>query len=355
MALTLTSVSDPLTLGFDTVIDVRSPAEFAEDHLPGAINLPVLDDAERAQVGTIYKQQSPFLARKIGAALVARNAARHLEGPLADMPGGWRPLVYCWRGGQRSGSFATILAQVGWRVELVAGGYKSWRKLVVEALAAPPPSPLVVLDGNTGSAKTELLALIAGEGVQVIDLEGLANHRGSLFGHRPGGQPSQKAFEGRLAVALAALDPARPLVVEAESSRIGDLSLPKGLWAAMTAAPRIHISASLPARAAYLARAYADMSADPARLAGVINLLRPLHPAETIADWHRLAEAGETEALAADLMRRHYDPRYEKHRARYARPEDTVVTAEDLSPEALPALAHRIAAAVPEGARTKRS
>lgn len=346
MALTLTSVTDPLTLGFDAVIDVRSPAEFAEDHLPGAINLPVLDDAERARVGTIYKQASPFLARKIGAALVARNAARHLEDTLAEMPGGWRPLVYCWRGGQRSGSFATILSQVGWRVELVQGGYKSWRKLVVGALDTPPAAPVVVLDGNTGSAKTELLHHLAGLGMQTLDLEGLANHRGSLFGHMPGGQPSQKAFEGRVATALARLDPKAPVVVEAESSRIGDLSVPKGLWAAMTAAPRIHIRAPLDARAAYLARAYADVGADTGRLTGIIDRLRPSHAGEVIESWLKLAADGQMQVLAADLMRRHYDPRYEKHRARYARPEDPEVPAPDLSPTALPELAGLIAAAI---------
>lgn len=344
MALTLTALTDLASHGFDAIIDVRSPAEYAEDHLPGAINLPVLDDEERARVGTIYKQQSPFLARKIGAALVARNAARHLEGPLREMPGGWRPLIYCWRGGQRSGSFATILAQIGWRVELVQGGYKAWRRLVVEALETPPAAPVVVLDGNTGSAKTELLALLSERGVQAVDLEGLANHRGSLFGHRLGGQPSQKAFEGRVAMALAALDPARPVLIEAESSRIGDLAVPKGLWAAMTTAPRLHIRAPLAARAAYLARAYRDLTDDPARLAGVIDRLRPSHAATVIETWQALAASGQTEALAADLMRRHYDPRYEKHRARYARPEDPEIAVHDLSPEALPALADRIAA-----------
>ncbi len=352
MALALTSLSDLASHGFDAIIDVRSPAEYAEDHLPGAINLPVLDDEERARVGTIYKQQSPFLARKIGAALVAKNAARHLEGPLREMPGGWRPLIYCWRGGQRSGSFATILAQVGWRVDLVQGGYKAWRKLVVEALATPPASPLVVLDGNTGSAKTELLALLSERGIQAVDLEGLANHRGSLFGHMPGGQPSQKAFERRVAMALAALDPARPVMVEAESSRIGNLAVPKGLWAAMTAAPRVHIRAALGARAAYLDRAYKDLSDDPARLADVIDRLRPSHAATVIETWQRLAASGQTEALAADLMRRHYDPRYEAHRARYARPEDPEVAADDLSAAVLPALADRIAAtlvALPRG------
>ncbi|MBS0564056.1 MAG: tRNA 2-selenouridine(34) synthase MnmH [Proteobacteria bacterium] len=335
---------------FDAVIDVRSPAEYAEDHLPGAINLPVLDDEERARVGTIYKQQSPFLARKIGAALVARNAARHLEGPLAGLEGGWRPLVYCWRGGQRSGSFATILSQVGWRVEVLDGGYKAWRRLVIDALTdAPPPCGLWVLDGNTGSAKTELLHRLRGLGVQVVDLEGLANHRGSLFGHMAGGQPGQKAFEGRLALALAGLDPARPVVVEAESSRIGDLLLPKGLWAAMGRAPRLRIAAPLTARARYLARAYADLTADAARLASVIDSLRPLHPAERIEEWQALAASGGFETLAEGLMREHYDPRYEKHRARFGSDADRELACDNLEPEALDVLAGRIAAAMGEG------
>ena len=348
MALTLTSLTEIPGLGFDAVIDVRSPSEFAEDHLPGAINLPVLDDAERARIGTIYKQQSPFLARKLGAALVARNAALHLEGPLAEMPGGWRPLVYCWRGGQRSGSFATILHQVGWRVELIQGGYKAWRSLVVAELTdRPVVSPVVVLDGNTGTAKTEVLARLAARGVQMIDLEGLANHRGSLFGHRVGGQPSQKAFEGRLAVALAALDPARPLVVEAESSRIGDLALPKQLWAAMVAAPRIRIAAPLAARAAYLARAYADMTADTEGLVRVVESLKHAHPAERIAEWVALAEQGAFESLAAGLMQEHYDRRYEKHRARFAGQGEVVLETESLLAGALEPLADRLAAALP--------
>ncbi|MCV2863476.1 tRNA 2-selenouridine(34) synthase MnmH [Defluviimonas sp. WL0075] len=347
MPLTLTSLLDLDRHGFDAVIDVRSPSEYAEDHLPGAINLPVLDDEERARVGTIYKQQSPFLARKLGAALVARNAAAHLEGPLAGMTGGWRPLVYCWRGGQRSGSFATILSQVGWRAELVAGGYKAWRRLVVEELHdRDVRASVVVLDGNTGSAKTDILGRLPAHGVQVIDLEGLANHRGSLFGHRAGGQPSQKAFEGRLATALAALDPDRPVVVEAESSKVGNLGLPKKLWAAMGAAPRIRIAAPVAARAAYLARAYADLTEDRDRLEQTISLLRPLHPAEVIADWLSLSAAGDFATLAGELMVRHYDPRYEKHRARFEDAPGEVIAAGTLAPEALDALAARVAEAV---------
>ncbi|GHD98845.1 tRNA 2-selenouridine synthase [Defluviimonas sp. 20V17] len=347
MAVTLTSLTDLASLGFDAVIDVRSPAEFAEDHMPGAISLPVLDDAERARVGTIYKQESPFKARKIGAALVAKNAARHIEGPLADMDGGWRPLVYCWRGGQRSGSFATILGQIGWRAETVAGGYKSWRALVVKALYETPfPAPVVVLDGNTGTAKTALLHQLRARGVQVIDLEGLANHRGSLFGQMVGGQPAQKGFETALVQEIAALDPTRPVVVEAESSKVGDLRLPPKLWRAMCDAPRIHVAAPLEARAAFLARAYADLTADREALHRVIDKLRPMQPAESIEHWHGLADTGRFQTLAAELMRQHYDPRYDKQRARTAGDQARTVTTEDLGEAALPGLAARIEALI---------
>jgi tRNA 2-selenouridine synthase len=348
MPVTLTSLSDLATLGFDDIIDVRSPAEFAEDHLPGAISLPVMSDAERAEIGTLYKQVSPFLARKRGAALVARHAAEHLEGPLADRSGGWKPLVYCWRGGQRSGSFASILAQIGWRVETVAGGYKSWRALVVKALYdMPMPCPVVVLDGNTGSAKTEVLNLLPAHGVQVLDLEGLARHRGSLFGAMPGGQPSQKAFEGALAQQIAALDPTRPVVVEAESSKVGEARVPPQLWKAMTTAPRVAIAADRATRADYLQRAYADMVEDPEKLAGIIGQLRHGHARELIEEWLALAAAGQYHALADALMQHHYDPRYNRHRARMQVPL-VEVAAPTLAAAALPDLAQRVAAAVGE-------
>ncbi|MCU0802159.1 MAG: tRNA 2-selenouridine(34) synthase MnmH [Rhodobacteraceae bacterium] len=345
MPVTLTALTQIATLGFDDIIDVRSPAEFAEDHIPGAISLPVLSNAERAEVGTIYKQQSPFLARKLGAALVARNAAAHLEGPLRDRGGGWRPLVYCWRGGQRSGSFASILTQVGWRADTVAGGYKTWRRLVSEMLYDHPvPARLVVLDGNTGSAKTEVLQQLPQDGVQIIDLEGLARHRGSLFGAM-GPQPSQKAFEGALALALARLDPQRPVVVEAESIKIGNLFVPPKLWGAMCAAPRVAIAAPRAARAAYLARAYADLIADPARLAATIDLLRPLHAATRIAAWHGLAAAGDFAALAEDLMAAHYDPRYARHRSRATAPV-AEIAAPALAMADIATVAKAVAAAV---------
>lgn len=324
-------VMDSALAGFDDIIDVRSPSEYAEDHLPGAINLPVLDDAERARVGTIYKQVSPFDARKIGGALVAANAARHIAGPLADRDGGWRGLIYCWRGGQRSGSFATILSQIGWRVARVEGGYKAWRALVVDRVQNQNvAAPVVVLDGNTGSAKTAILARLAVRGWQVIDLEGLAHHRGSLFGGRSDPQPSQKLFEGRLAVALEGLDPARPVLVEAESSRIGAVTVPKAMWQAVCAAPRLRLDVPVAARAAYTAATYDDMVEDPARVEAIVAALAPLHPAERIAHWLAAVAARDWRGLAEGLLRDHYDPRYLKHRLRYAAGEKAVVALDDL-------------------------
>ncbi|KAF0677575.1 tRNA 2-selenouridine(34) synthase MnmH [Profundibacterium mesophilum] len=319
MAHRITTLAALAGHDFDQVIDVRAPAEFAEDHLPGAINLPVLSDEERARVGTIYVQQSPFLARKVGAALVARNAAAHIEGPLADLDGAWRPLVYCWRGGQRSNSFASILTQVGWRAEVIEGGYRSYRHAVKSVLYdTPMASRVILLDGYTGTAKTEILHRAAEQGAQVLDLEGLANHRGSVFGAREGGQPEQKGFESALAARIIALDASRPVLVEAESSRVGACNLPPQLWAAMRAAPRIEVVASPAARARYLVEAYTDIVHDGGRLDETLSNLVRLQGHEQVAAWRALARAGQFERLAGELMERHYDPRYARQRGRDA-------------------------------------
>ncbi len=311
MAFKPTSLRDLIAHGFDDIIDVRSPAEFAEDHVTGAISLPVLDNEERARVGTIYKQQSPFLGRKIGAALVFKNAARHIEGPLAQHEGGWRPLVYCWRGGQRSGSFAWMLSQIGWRSEVLDGGYKTFRRLVTSMLYDTPLEyRLIMLGGYTGTAKTDLLARLAARGVQILDLEKLAGHRGSLLGETKEGQPSQKMFETRLAMALSQLDPARPVVVEAESSKIGRILLPPSLWAAMCSAPWIDISAPIEARARYLVRAYDDILSDTDRLTEKLNVVRR-HRGHAIVDgWMALIAEGDKVGLTRALMQEHYDPSY---------------------------------------------
>lgn len=342
MPVRLTSLSALAALPFDEVIDVRAPSEYAEDHIPGAISLPVLSDAERARVGTIYVQQDRFLARKIGAALVARNAAAHLEGPLADRSGGWRPLVYCWRGGQRSGSFTSILHQIGWRADVIEGGYRSYRRLVVAALYdSPLPCPVVLIDGGTGTAKTRLLAHLEAEGAQVLDLEAMAGHRGSLFGLMGAAQPAQKAFESALAARVAALDPAPPVFVEAESARIGRITLPPALATAMKGARVVRIEAPMAARVGHILADYADLVADPARLDTILGRLVRYHGHEAVNGWRAQAAAGAFAPLVEALIATHYDPRY----ARMSRAEAAAPLAlPDLTETTLRAAAARLVA-----------
>jgi tRNA 2-selenouridine synthase len=333
---------------YDAIFDVRSPGEFADDHLPGAINLPVLDDAERAEVGTLYVQVDPFLARRIGAAKVARNIARHLETTLADRPAAFRPLVYCWRGGQRSQAMATVLTQVGWRVTRLDGGYRTYRRRVQARLYDRAPDlKLVLLDGYTGSAKTEILGRLAAQGVQTLDLEGLAAHRGSLFGAVAGTpQPPQKLFETNLLAALDALDPTRPIVVEAESSRIGDIATPPLIWKAMQGAPRITLQVERSHRAAYTLSAYPDIRADPAALEAVLSRLPPRLGRARLEAWRALAAAGDFAGLADGLMEHHYDPAYAVSSRRSEQPILAQIALDDLGEAEQDRAAREIAAVV---------
>ncbi|MHA7871587.1 MAG: tRNA 2-selenouridine(34) synthase MnmH [Hyphococcus sp.] len=302
---------------FDALIDVRSPGEFTDDHIPGAINLPVLTDNERAEVGTIYKQQTTFGARRIGAGYVSQNIARHLEHFFADKPPSSQFLIYCWRGGMRSRSMATVLAEVGWRVAVLQGGYKTWRREVVGALRSGAEfENIVLLDGQTGAGKTEILQRCAELGLQCLDLEKFAAHRGSVFGAEDNDQPSQKLFESRLWRSLREFDPSQAILVEAESNRIGRCEIPKRLWRSMQNAPCITVEADRQQRGAMIAKTYANFAACNDNLHDALNRLSRYHSKEQISEWRSMADARQLQALAISLIEAHYDPRYERARKR---------------------------------------
>lgn len=298
---------------FDAIIDVRSPAEYAEDHMPGAINWPVLDNRERHDVGLLYAS-SPFEARKLGAALVARNIARHLETTAAGLPKTWRPLVYCWRGGQRSGAMHWFLGQIGFRSRQLVGGYKAYRAQVREDLAtAPARFHWQVLCGRTGSGKTRLLQALQAEAAQVLDLEALAAHRGSVLGALPDTpQPSQKAFDSALWAALRALDASRPVFVESESRKIGRITLPESLLAAFRDGGCAWIDMPEAARVELLLQDYGHFSADPEGFCRALDGLVELRGRARVQAWQAGARAGDWATVFTELMREHYDPGYER-------------------------------------------
>jgi tRNA 2-selenouridine synthase len=315
MSLTPISAADACARldAFDTLIDARSPAEYADDHLPGAVNWPVLDDDERREVGTEYKQVSAFDARKHGAAIVARRVADIVDRHVQDKPREWQPLVYCWRGGQRSGTLAWFLSQIGFRVQVLHGGYKAFREHVREQLhTLPERFEFTVVAGRTGSGKTRLLQALAGAGAQVLDLEGLARHRGSVLGGLPDErQPTQKAFDTAVWHALRGFDAARPVFVESESRKIGALAVPERLLARMREHGRC-VVVTLPdaARVQLLLEEYGFFAQQLERFCAHMDTLTELRGKQTVAHWQQLARDGQWAEVFAELMREHYDPLY---------------------------------------------
>ncbi len=298
--------------GFDEIIDTRSESEFAADHIPGAVNYPVLNDAERARVGTLYKQVSAFAAKKLGAALVSRNIAQHLDTAFAQRPRAWRPLVYCWRGGSRSSALAHVLQQVGWRAGRLDGGYKTYRRAVIDDLEVMPARyRWCVVCGLTGSGKSRLLRALALRGAQVLDLEALAAHRGSVLGNLPGApQPAQKMFESLVWSALRGFDPALPVFVEAESKKIGNLRVPQALIAAMWESACVKLEAATGLRVEMLIEEYRHFVADAAALGTQLDCLAAHYGQQQISAWKDFAQRGEWETLVRELLEMHYDPAY---------------------------------------------
>lgn len=313
-SLTATQVARELDR-FSAIIDARSPGEYAEDHLPGAVNWPVLDDDERRRVGTEYAQVSPFEAKKRGAALVAKNIAAHIERDVMQQDKAWRPLVYCWRGGQRSGAMAWFLDQMGFRTHVLAGGYKAFRAAVrAELETLPSQLRFRVVCGRTGSGKTRLLGALREAGAQVLDLEALARHRGSVLGIVPGvAQPGQKAFETALWDALRRLDPRREVFVESESKKIGNLRVPDALIGEMrTRGACVRIEMPDAGRLALLLSDYDFFVRDAELLCRQLDALVALRGRETVAAWQAQARAGRVDEVFLALMREHYDPGYLK-------------------------------------------
>lgn len=297
---------------FDAVIDARSESEYAEDRLPGAVNWPSLNDEERVEVGTLYKQVSPFEARKRGAALVAANIARHVARDVADKPKDWHPLVYCWRGGQRSNSLALVLGQIGFRVCLVEGGYKAFRGAVLAELPALAQRlQYRVVCGPTGSGKTRLLQALEAAGAQVLDLEALASHRSSVLGLIPGHpQPTQKRFDTLVWEKLRGFDPARPVYVESESKKVGNVAVPDALIEAMRGSPCLRLDLPEDERVQLLLEDYDFFSRDRDFFCERLQALVQLRGREQVEAWQAQIRAGDLETVVRELLVKHYDPGY---------------------------------------------
>ena len=297
---------------FDDILDVRSPAEYALDHLPEALNFPVLDDEERTRVGILYKKVSSFEAKKQGAALVATHIASHIEKRLADKAKEWQPLIYCWRGGTRSAAMVQVLNDIGWQAQQLPGGYKAYRSRVIETIAEiAPQCRFVVLCGKTGVGKTRLLETLHKHTMQVLDLEKIANHKGSVLGEpTEGEQPSQKHFESELCYAMKALDTEQAVYVEAESRKIGRIQIPTVLIDAIHRGRCLHIEAALPARIAFLSAEYRHFLQDPKLFSAAIERLTAYVGKKKIDHWLSLHKAERITELVEDLLVSHYDPFY---------------------------------------------
>ena len=329
---------------FDTIIDVRSPLEFAEDHIVGAINCPVLSDLERQKVGTIYKKESSFKAKIIGSSLTAKNIAFHIENNFMEKKGSWQPLIYCWRGGQRSKAFSIVLSEVGWRTNQLKGGYKEYRNQVINFLDnIGPKLKITLISGKTGSAKTKILKSIENEGGQILDLEGLANHKGSLLGKIPDLiQPSQKFFESLIFNKIQNLNLKDKIYIEAESSKIGNIHIPKSIWKKMINSPRIEISANVELRAKFLVSDYDYMCNNPTLINPIIKGLKNRLSKKLFDEWTNLIDRKKWFDLTKSFLENHYDPSYSSNTIKNDRKVIKKITATSLNNSDIKDIAKKI-------------
>jgi len=304
----------PALLDSHCIVDCRTPLEFAEDHLPGAVNVPILTNEERVEIGTIHKHQGPLQARRRGLELTCGRFGAMVAEMTAHA--GNRPvLVYCWRGGLRSRSMAILLEMTGHPVVQLLGGYKAFRAQVTDYFDAfVPPAPLIVVHGMTGTGKTTFIAGLDGERWTVIDLEGLARHRGSAFGSLGlGDQPAQKRFDTLVWEAFRTAPASRPIVVEGESQRIGRIMLPGRLYEAMADSCKVWCHASLETRVARLGAEYAQ-EAYRAPMADALERIRKKLGGAHHAELTEMLEQWDVAGLARGLIEQYYDKLYYKHR-----------------------------------------
>ncbi len=312
----LTKISAPDALAqldsFSTIIDARSEGEYALDRLPGAVNWPTLNDQERHEVGTEYKQVSAFDARKRGAVMATRNIARHIETHCADKPKNWKPLVYCWRGGQRSGSLSLVLSQIGFDVHIIDGGYKAFRaEMLLDTARLAASLNYRVICGPTGSGKTRLLTSLASAGAQVLDLEALAEHRSSVLGLIPGQpQPSQKQFDTRVWDALRRFNASQVVWAESESKKVGNVSVHDALMDALRASACARLELPIEERVKLLMQDYDFFVKDPAFFCKRLDVLKDLRGKAVIDDWKARVQDGKVEGVVRELLELHYDPGY---------------------------------------------
>ena len=336
MSAPIIRIDDPYHADSDLIIDVRSPSEYADDHIVGSVNKPSLSDDERAQVGTLYKQKSAFEARKIGAALTARNIAHHIETSFLDRSADFTPLIYCWRGGQRSRAVAKIFSEIGWTSYVLDGGYKQYRKQVMDSLDnLPSQFNFVIIASHTGSAKTKLLHILSERGAQIIDLEGLASHKGSVLGSGDTPQPSQKYFESLIAYELQHLDPAKPVFLESESAKIGNVHIPKLFWQQMISSPLVMIETPRSERARYLISEYQNLMSDTSLLSALISGMKQRHGIEKTAKWRGFLDDENWLALAEILLEEHYDPAYSHSVLRHGREVAMTLSQDNCSEDCL--------------------
>ncbi|PPR11352.1 MAG: tRNA 2-selenouridine synthase [Alphaproteobacteria bacterium MarineAlpha11_Bin1] len=297
----------------EVIVDVRSPSEFKEDHIPGSINLPVLSDNEFKKVGTIYKEVSPFDASKIGAALVSKNISTHLGEYFYDKPQTTKFVFYCARGGKRSSSFAQVCSMVGWPTCVIDGGYKAYRKHVTGSIEKLCNGyKFLLIGGKTGTGKTEILNHLEVKGYDVLNLERLAVHRGSLLGaHKDQDQPAQKLFETRIFEKIKTFNDQKTIFAEAESNKIGRVFIPAALWKKMKAAPIFIIENQNEHRVSFILKEYDPDFLQRKAIPNLLSFIDKKSNAIDTEKLRKLVSEGKWSEFVQEILTSHYDPLYQ--------------------------------------------